>query len=188
MYVGDAGNRHSTAVVEEVLSLGLEGKARPTHFRGVTTVVAKLFNLVLPAVAVFGAKDYQQAQVIRRMTRDLNFPVRVLVAPTRRERDGLAMSSRNAYLSPEEREQAVVLSQAIRQARRVVRSKRGGMAAGVLVRELTAMIESRPAARVDHIAVVDPETLEPVVRVRAGVQLVLAVVVGRTRLIDNGRL
>ncbi len=188
MYAGEEAGRHSTFVVESDLSQGLEGKARPTHFRGVTTVVAKLFNVVLPAVAVFGAKDYQQAQVIRRMVRDLNFPVRLLVSPTRREGDGLAMSSRNAYLSAAEREQAVVLSQAIREARRVVRSRRGGVVADGLVRELTAWIERRPAARVDHIAFVDPETLVPVKRVRAGVRMVLAVVVGRTRLIDNGRL
>ncbi len=188
MYAGEEAGKHSTFVVESVLSQGLEGKARPTHFQGVTTVVAKLFNLVLPAVAVFGAKDYQQAQVIGRMVRDLNFPVRLLVSPTRREEDGLAMSSRNAYLSPAEREQAVVLSQAIREARRVVRLKRGGVPAERLVRELTAWIERRPAARVDHIAFVDPETLAPVIRVQAGVRMVLAVVVGRTRLIDNGRL
>src|ERR1051326_4508402 len=102
----------------------MEGSSRPAHFRGVTTVVAKLLNLVLPGVAVFGAKDFQQAAVVRRMVRDLNFPLRVLVAPTVREADGLAMSSRNQYLTPAERSQAVVLWQAIQQARRAVRGSR----------------------------------------------------------------
>ena len=106
MYPGRAEGRYSTYVVEERLGQGMEGASRPTHFRGVTTVVAKLFNAVLPDVAVFGAKDWQQAAVIRRMTRDLDFPVRIVVAPTRREADGLAMSSRNVYLAPHDARRA----------------------------------------------------------------------------------
>jgi pantoate--beta-alanine ligase len=188
MYRQEAGRGHSTYVVEEALSKGFEGEARPTHFRGVTTVVAKLFNLVSPDVAVFGAKDYQQALVIRRMARDLNFAVRVLVVPTRRERDGLAMSSRNDYLSASEREQALVLRQAIEEARRTVHSSRRSIPAVRLIRELTWLIETRPAARVGYIAFVDPETMQPVERVRAGVQMALAVQLGKTRLIDNGRV
>jgi pantoate--beta-alanine ligase len=188
MYANAAGCRHSTYVVEETLSTGMEGGERPGHFRGVTTVVAKLFNLVLPDVAVFGAKDYQQAMVIRRMARDLNYGVRVVVAPTRRERDGLAMSSRNGYLNVNEREQAKVLWQAIEKARRAVRSSDGGLSAARLTRELTQFIQKRPAARVGYVAFFDPETLEPVKEVRAGVQMALAVRVGKTRLIDNGRI
>src|SRR5205085_10762239 len=111
MYAGKRQENYSTYVVEESLSRSMEGESRPVHFRGVTTVVAKLFNIVLPDVAVFGAKDFQQAAVIQRMVRDLNFPVKVIVAATHREPDGLAMSSRNKYLSPGEREQATVLSQ-----------------------------------------------------------------------------
>jgi pantoate--beta-alanine ligase len=188
MYANAAGCRHSTYVVEETLSTGMEGGERPGHFRGVTTVVAKLFNLVLPDVAVFGAKDYQQAMVIRRMARDLNYGVRVVVAPTRRERDGLAMSSRNGYLNVNEREQAKVLWQAIEKARRAVRSSDGGLSAARLTRELTQFIQKQPAAQVGYVAFFDPETLEPVKEVRAGVQMALAVRVGKTRLIDNGRI
>ena len=188
MYARGGGAAHSTYVEEETVSQGMEGEARPGHFRGVTTVVAKLFNLVLPDVAVFGAKDYQQAMVIRRMVRDLNFGVRVLVAPTRRERDGLAMSSRNGYLSEGEREQATVLWQAMAEARRIVRGSRAGVPSSRLSRELTRWMERRPAVRVGYVAFFDSETLEPVERVRAGVQMALAVWVGKTRLIDNSRL
>jgi len=120
--------------------------------------------------------------------RDLNFGVRVLVAPTRRERDGLAMSSRNGYLSKGEREQATVLWQAMGEARRIVRGSRGGVPSSRLSRELTRWMERRPAVRVGYVAFFDPETLEPVERVRAGVQMALAVWVGKTRLIDNSRV
>src|SRR5277367_6732134 len=115
----------STYVVEEKLSQTMEGASRPTHFRGVTTIVAKLFNLVLPDVAVFGAKDFQQAAIIRRMTEDLNFPIKIEVAPTHREADGLAMSSRNKYLIGNVRAQAVVLWRAIRRAREAVQTAGG---------------------------------------------------------------
>jgi len=177
----------STWVVEEALSQGLEGQSRPGHFRGVTTVVAKLFHLVLPDVAVFGAKDYQQAAVVRRMVRDLHFPVRIRVAPTRREPDGLAMSSRNRYLAGDLRRQALVVVQAIRVAQAQVRHG-AGAAAGTLRRQLERVIARAPDARVDYIAFFDPETLAPLRRVQRGAHLALAVSVGKTRLIDNARL
>jgi pantoate--beta-alanine ligase len=188
MYPGGKATRFSTFVVEEQLSLGMEGASRPTHFRGVATVVAKLFNLVQPEFAVFGAKDWQQAAVVQRMTRDLAFPVQVVVAPTTREPDGLAMSSRNRYLSAGERAQAVALHQALEQARRTVRAARGGLPAARLKAELKRLIETRPAARVDYLEFFDPRTLKPLARVRRGAHLALAVFIGSTRLIDNGRL
>lgn len=176
----------STAVREEKLAGGMEGAARPGHFRGVTTIVAKLFNAVLPAAAVFGAKDFQQAAVIRRMTRDLNFPIKILVAPTCREADGLAISSRNKYLSPAEREQATVLWRAIQRAQEAV--ARRPVAAAQLRRETARMIAAQPAARLDYVEFFDPESLQPVRMARRGTQMALAVFVGRTRLIDNGQL
>jgi pantoate--beta-alanine ligase len=178
----------STYVVEESLSRGMEGVSRPTHFRGVTTVVAKLFNIVLPDVAVFGAKDIQQAAVIKRMVRDLNFPTQIIVAPTQREPDGLAVSSRNLYLSAAERPQAAALWQAIQFAARIVRSSRPGLAAASLKARLIRQIERNPAARVDYVEFFNPLTLAPAKRVRRGTHMALAVFIGRTRLIDNAGL
>ena len=183
MYPPGAEAGFSTYVTEETLARGMEGAARPTHFRGVTTVVAKLFNLVLPDVAVFGAKDYQQAAVIQRMVRDLNFPVRIDVAPTHREPDGLAMSSRNKYLSAEERGQAVVLAEALRQARAAV--KAGPVDSVQLKQQLSRFIAGRPAARLDYIEIFDPETLVPRAQATPGARMALAVFFGKTRLIDN---
>lgn len=177
----------STYVVEEKLSRSMEGVSRPAHFRGVTTVVAKLFNIVLPDVAVFGQKDFQQAAVIRRMTRDLNFPVRVLVAPTVREADGLAMSSRNKYLEGDLRRQALVLRRALDAARTAVRKSKK-VAAHDLKAQLKKLIESEPDARLDYVEFFEPETLVPMSEVSAGAQIALAVFVGKTRLIDNDRL
>lgn len=188
MYPAPTGQSFSTWVAEESLSRGMEGSARPAHFRGVATVVAKLFNLVQPDFAVFGMKDFQQAAVIRRMVRDLNFPMKIIVAPTRREPDGLAMSSRNVYLSATERAQATVLWRAIQQARQAVRAARGGTSAAGLKRRLIPWIEQRPAARVDYLEFFDPVTLVPVQRVERGAQMALAVFIGRTRLIDNAAL
>jgi pantoate--beta-alanine ligase len=179
---------HSTYVVEEQLAGGMEGAARPTHFRGVTTVVAKLFNLVLPDFAIFGSKDFQQTAVVGRMIRDLNFPVRLIVAPTVREKDGLAMSSRNRYLSVEERRQACVLYRAIRTARRMVRESASGVPGARLCREVAGMIDKQPHARVEYVSVFDPATLLPVRSASRGMQLALAAFVGKTRLIDNGEL
>ena len=183
-----AGGGFSTYVIEESLSRGMEGVSRPNHFRGVTTVVSKLFNIVQPDFAVFGAKDFQQAAVVRRMVRDLNFSTRIVVVPTHREADGLAMSSRNNYLSMDERQQAVALWQAIEQARITVRTSKGGVSANRLRAELTWFIETRPAAGVDYVEFFDPVTLRPEAKVRRGTQMALAVFVGKTRLIDKGRL
>jgi pantoate--beta-alanine ligase len=188
MYPGRGANAFSTYVVEEQLSKGMESVTRPTHFRGVTTVVAKLFNSVLPHVALFGAKDFQQAAIVKRMVRDLNFPVKIVVTPTRREPNGLAMSSRNEYLSPDERQQAVALWQAIQQARHTVRMAKSPVPANRLKSELRWLIETRSAARVDYIEFFDPKTLQRAAQIKRGTHMALAVFVGRTRLIDNAVL
>lgn len=188
MYPQSAGTPFSTHVTEEALSRPMEGQARPTHFRGVTTVVAKLFHLVLPDVAVFGAKDFQQAAVIQRMARDLNFPVKIVVAPTVREPDGLALSSRNKYLEGDLRTQATALWHAIQQARAAVRKSTRPVPAARLRARLTRFIEAHPAARVDYLEFFQPDTLQPVAQVTRGTHLALAVLVGGTRLIDNAAL
>lgn len=188
MYPADADSAFSTWVLEEQLSREMEGRSRPTHFRGVTTVVAKLFNIVLPDVAVFGAKDWQQAAIVRRMVRDLNFPLRLIVAPTHRERDGLAMSSRNKYLDASQRTQAIALSEALRDARAAVAKSKRPLDAAKLRAQLKQQIENHPEARVDYIEFFHPETLQAQERVSRGTQMALAVFVGKTRLIDNGAL
>lgn len=177
----------STYVVEEKLSKPMEGASRPTHFRGVMTVVAKLFNIVQPDVAVFGQKDFQQAAVITRMVRDLNFPLRVIVAPTVREPDGLAMSSRNKYLEGDLRRQATTLRRAIDATRAAVKKSKKIPAAN-LKADVKKWIESEPYARLDYVEFFHPETLAPVAEVSTGVQMALAAFVGKTRLIDNERL
>jgi pantoate--beta-alanine ligase len=178
--------RGYTCVVEEKLSRTMEGAARPTHFRGVTTVVAKLFNIVLPDAAVFGQKDFQQAAIIKRMVADLNFPVKIIVAPTLREVDGLAMSSRNKFLDAEQRAQAVILFHALRAAGLAVKKK--PVSAARLKADLKEFIAAAPLARLDYVEFFDPETLVPVVRVKRGTQMALAVFFGKTRLIDNAEL
>lgn len=188
MYPRPPGAEYSTYVVEEALSRGMEGASRPTHFRGVTTVVAKLFNLVLPDVAVFGAKDYQQAAVMQRMVRDLNFPVHIHVAPTVREPDGLAMSSRNQYLDAATRPQATVLWQALEAVRQRVLAAPAGLPAARLSRLVRAIVARAPAARLDYVAFFDPDTLQPLRTVQRGAHMALAVYLGNTRLIDNARI
>ncbi len=188
MYPGRATGGYSTYVEEERLGKGMEGSTRPTHFRGVTTVVAKLFHLVLPDVAVFGAKDWQQAAVIRRMVRDLNFPLKLVVAPTRRESDGLAMSSRNTYLDPVERRQATVLFRAMGRVRDRVRRSADGVEAEELRELVRGLVKAEPMARLDYVEFFEPDGLEMVKRVVRGSQMALAVYAGKTRLIDNGRL
>jgi pantoate--beta-alanine ligase len=186
MYPADHGEEFSTYVVEESLSRGLEGASRPTHFRGVTTVVAKLFNLVQPAAAVFGAKDFQQAAIVKRMVRDLNFPVKIVVAQTHREPDGLAMSSRNKYLSTTERQQAIVLSKALALAKKSVNGHL--MSSAELKGKLERFIATFPDARLDYVELFDPRTLRAVSKAGQGTQMALAVFLGKTRLIDNETL
>ncbi len=175
-----------TYVQVEDLQDRLCGKSRPGHFRGVATVVLKLFHIVAPDRAYFGAKDAQQVVIVRRMARDLDLDVEVVACPLVREPDGLALSSRNAYLSTAERSAALVLSTALRWAEKAVAAgERDGarLAAGV-----RSVIEREPLARIDYVEAVDPETLEPVAELGGEVLLALAVFVGATRLIDNVRL
>ena len=160
-----------------------EGAARPGHFAGVLTVVAKLFNVVQPDVAVFGQKDAQQAAVVRAMVRDLDFPVELVVAPIVREPDGLAMSSRNAYLAFDDRERAAALSTSLQA---IVRQFRGGESrSAALEGAARAALGAEPGVAVEYLAVVDPDTLEPTADARAGSLVLLTARVGRTRLLDN---
>jgi pantoate--beta-alanine ligase len=168
------------------LSERLDGKSRPGHFRGVATVVAKLFQIVQPQVAFFGQKDAAQVAVLRRMVRDLNFDVELRVMPIVRERDGLAMSSRNAYLSPEERKQALVLHRALMRVQAM--ADRGEHDAQKLCEIGREVMREEPGARVDYFEIVDPETLAPVERVGKASLVAVAAWVGKTRLIDNALL
>ena len=172
-----------TRVDVEPLSLSLCGASRPGHFRGVATVVTKLFNIVLPHLAVFGEKDYQQLQVIRRLVRDLSLGVEIVGHPIVREADGLAMSSRNAYLSEAERLAAVCLSRALCKAERLF--KRGELSARALVRNALAEIEKEPLANVEYVRLCDAETLDEIAVIDDAAVLALAVRIGRARLIDN---
>jgi pantoate--beta-alanine ligase len=174
-----------TWVEVEKLTAGLCGAARPGHFRGVTTVCAKLFHILTPDVAYFGQKDAQQAMVIRRMAADLNMPLEICICPIVREPDGLAMSSRNRYLSPDERRRAVCLFHALESCRR--RVAEGWRDAGTLIREMRQLIEAH-GGRIDYVHIVDAETLEPVETLAASSLAALAVFFGATRLIDNCRL
>jgi pantoate--beta-alanine ligase len=176
-------NDRSTFVEETSLSSMLEGKSRPGHFRGVCTVVAKLFNILAPDAAVFGEKDFQQLAIIRRMVRDLNFKIDIIAVPTVREEDGLACSSRNQYLNAEERKQAVVLHKALLVAKNAAKNS-----ADDLIALVQRMINEAPLARIDYAEVVDAETLKPVEVVSRNSALLLAVFFGKTRLIDNMRL
>jgi pantoate--beta-alanine ligase len=185
MYPGQAQGNYSTYVVEEKLSQGMEGASRPTHFRGVTTVVAKLFNIVLPDVAVFGAKDFQQAAVVKRMVHDLNFPLKIIVAQTVRERDGVAMSSRNKYLVGDLRPQATVLRRSVQMARQAVAAAKKPIPAIKLRAIVRQVVKTAPAARLDYVEFFDSETLSPMAKISRGAHMALAVFVGKTRLIDN---
>lgn len=186
MYPGKADGKYSTYVHEENLGCGMEGASRPTHFRGVTTIVAKLFNVVQPDLAVFGAKDFQQAAIVRRMVADLNFPLKLVVAPTVREPDGLAMSSRNRYLNDQQRGQATILHRSLERVRSQV--KRRPVAAARLKADLKRFLGAAGLSRLDYVEFFDPETLRPVKRVSRGAHMALAVFFGPTRLIDNGAL
>src|SRR5256714_6133251 len=173
----------SVFVEENSLSSVLEGKSSPGHFRGVCTVVAKLFNILRPTAAVFGEKDFQQLAIIRRMVRDLNFKIDIVDVPIVREQDGLACSSRNQYLSPEERKRATVLRKALLAA-----ANSGKKSAREIVDLARKTISEAPLARIDYVDLVDADTLQPIDVVRPNSLLALAAFFGRTRLIDNVRL
>jgi pantoate--beta-alanine ligase len=173
----------SMHVVADDLPTRWEGEIRPGHFSGVLTVVAKLFNIVVPDVAVFGRKDFQQAALIRRMVRELNFPVELVVAPTVRERDGLAMSSRNTYLDASARSQALALVESLRAASNAF--ARGEQDGERLTSIGQQSLAAHPDVRVDYFAVVDPLAMKPVERAAADSVAIVAARVGKTRLIDN---
>ena len=177
-----ADNR-SVFVDESSLANTLEGRSRPGHFRGVCTVVAKLFNILSPDAALFGEKDFQQLAIVRRMVRDLNFKIGIVAVPTVREEGGLAYSSRNQYLSVQERKQAPVLYKALCAA-----ANAGKKSAADVVAIAREIIREAPLAAIDYVEVVDAENLQPVERVGLNSVLLLAVFFGKTRLIDNIRL
>ena len=179
MYLPDS----STWVDESAVSLRLCGASRPGHFRGVCTIVLKLFLLTHPTIAIFGQKDFQQCAVIARMVRDLHVPVQLLFAPTIREPDGLALSSRNIYLSSEERAQALVLSQALQATRNAFQN--GNTDAASLQSLLQSHIQSAPLARIDYAELVDAHSLQPVTTPSLDTVAIVAVFFGKTRLIDN---
>ena len=173
----------SSWVDVEKVTERLEGASRPRHFRGVATVVAKLFNIVQPSRAYFGQKDAQQVVVIKRMVADLNMGIEVVVVPTVRESDGLAMSSRNIYLSPGERQAATILFKALTLARQL---RRGGEKdAEKIRRQMTSLIQKEPLARIDYVSIADAETLEELSLIDRPALASLAVRIGKTRLIDN---
>ena len=174
---------HATWVEVGTVAGPLEGECRPGHFRGVATVVLKLFNIVQPDAAYFGQKDYQQTAVIRRMTSDLNLPLAIRVCPIVREPDGLALSSRNRYLSPAARQRALVLWKSLQTAAKLV--EEGHRDAGAIVAWMREVIETAEDARIDYVALVDPDTLQPVERISGRTLAVLAVKIENTRLIDN---
>ncbi len=173
----------STYVEEKALSQRWEGEFRPHHFQGVTTIVAKLFNIVLPHKAYFGAKDWQQAVIIQRMVRDLHFPVEIVVCPTIREEDGLALSSRNTYLSPEGRKKATLLYKVLKEGERKI--KEGEKDVEKIVSQLKSIIEKEPLAELDYLSIVDPETLEPLREIQKKNLFLIACKVEGVRLIDN---
>ncbi len=172
-----------TFVDMDGLTKGLCGKTRPTHFRGVCTVVSKLFHIVQPDRAYFGQKDAQQLAVIRRMVRDLNFDLEIVGCPIIREEDGLAKSSRNTYLSQEERAAAVILHKGLLRGEEMIRN--GERDASVVIREITGIIESEPLAKVDYVEVVDFDRIEKIDTIEGNVLAAVAVYIGKTRLIDN---
>src|SRR5580698_4159694 len=172
-----------TYVTVEGMSEKLCGRSRPGHFRGVTTVVATLFHIVEPELAFFGQKDAAQCAIIRRMVRDLNFPLEVIVCPIVRDPDGLAKSSRNAYLSPQERKSALVLYRALTEVK--THFAQGQQNAAKLVEAGKQVLSQEPGARLDYLAIVDPDTLDPVADIRGESLVAVAAVVGGTRLIDN---
>lgn len=183
MYPSRGRQQSETYVVVEGLSDKLDGASRPGHFRGVATVVAKLFEIVRPDCAFFGQKDAAQVAVLRKMVRDLDMDVEIVVCPIVREKDGLAMSSRNAYLTPEQRQQALVLHRALMRVQ--LMADRGERDAAKLREVGMQVVGEEPGARQDYFAIVDPDTLDPVVDVTRGALVAVAAYFGTTRLIDN---
>lgn len=179
MYPNDA----VTWVTVEEISNRLDGRSRPGHFRGVTTVVSKLFHIVEPDVAFFGQKDAAQVAIVRRMVRDLDIPVEIVACPTVREPDGLAMSSRNAYLNPEQRHQALVLHRSLMRVKKL--AEQGERNAAKLIAAAYHEFASDPSARIDYFEIVDPDRLDPVEDVSKGALVAVAAYIGTTRLIDN---
>lgn len=173
----------STYVDMNRLTSGLCGKSRPTHFRGVCTVVAKLFNIVSPHRAYFGEKDAQQLAVIKRMVRDLNIDIEIIGCPIVREEDGLAKSSRNTYLSKEEREAAVILNKSLKVAKKKIQE--GEIWSNNIIKIIKDVIQSEKLARIDYIEVVDSFSMESVDKIEKSVLVAIAVFIGKTRLIDN---
>ncbi len=173
----------STYVEMQKVSEGLCGKTRPTHFRGVCTVVCKLFHIVMPDRAYFGQKDAQQLAVIRRMVRDLDLDIQIVGCPIIREEDGLAKSSRNTYLSKEERKAALVLSRAVFLGEDLM--KKGERDADTILAAMRSLIEQEPLAKIDYVEMVDADSIEPLARARGRVLTAIAVYIGTTRLIDN---
>lgn len=172
-----------TYVTMESLSDELCGKTRPIHFRGVCTVVSKLFHIVAPDRAYFGQKDAQQLAIIKRMVRDLNFDIEIVGCPIVREADGLAKSSRNTYLNPEERKAALVLSRAVRLGQELIQN--GERKADVIVEKMKHLIEKEPLAKIDYVQAVDAVSIQPVAEIKGDVLVAMAVYIGKTRLIDN---
>lgn len=187
IFYPDARQMYSTnyKTCVEVCDLSdvLCGKFRPGHFKGVATVVTKLFNIVRPDIAYFGRKDAQQAIIIKKMVEDLNIPIRIKVMPTVREKDGLAMSSRNAYLNKEERQDALVLYQALILAKNLI--QHGNTSPSDIIRKMRGLINKKKSACIQYISVVNPEDLQPVDKIRDRVLIALSVWIGKTRLIDN---
>ncbi len=173
----------TTWVTVEGISDKLDGRSRPGHFRGVTTIVSKLFNIVQPDAAFFGQKDAAQVAIIRKMVRNLNFDVRIVVCPIVRETDGLAMSSRNAYLNPAERKQALALSRSLSHVQSLI--QQGERCAEKLIAAGKQLIAEEPAVRLDYLEIVHPDTLDPLADVSKGALVAVAAYVGTTRLIDN---
>ena len=172
-----------TYIDVEELSQKLEGASRPGHFKGVCTIVARLFNIVQPDFAIFGQKDAQQAIIIKKMAEDLNFPLKIIVCPTVREKDGLACSSRNCYLTTEERDQAKILYQSLKLGEKLI--KAGERNPLKVIKKMTETIQQMPLAKIGYIALTDTQTLEPVRKIKGELLLSLAVKFGKTRLIDN---
>lgn len=183
MYPDGNGKTDTYIEILDDMPKQLCGKTRPIHFRGVCTVVGKLFNIVVPDKAFFGQKDAQQLAIIKRMVRDLNYGIEIIGCPIVREEDGLAKSSRNTYLNPEERKAALVLSQAIKMAQQMAAD--GEKDAEKIIAAMKAHIEKEPLAKIDYVSAVDGTTMAPVTKLEGNVLIAMAVYIGKTRLIDN---